>query len=105
MQHAFLLQKDGRCSESGTVLGTGLLGNRKMIINNYFISSDLELSSARDHDDETKIVFIIFNHFTCTEQVISEDLAKFLCNTEDTTINPTNWDDFVHATGEFTEIN
>jgi len=79
--------------------------NRRMIINNYFISPDLELSSCRDHDDETKIVFIIFNHFTCTEQVISEDLAKFLCNTEDATINTTNWNDFVHATGEFTEIN
>ena len=75
------------------------------IINNFFLSSDLELSSCRDHDDETKIVFIIFNHFLCTEQVISEDLAKFLCNTEDATINATNWDDFVHRLGEFAEDN
>ena len=73
------------------------------IINNYFISSDLELMSARDHDDETKIVFVIFNHDLCTEHQISEELAQFLCFTEDSTINATNWDDFVHAVGEFTE--
>jgi len=39
------------------------------------------------------------------EQVISEELAQFLCFTEDSTINAKNWDDFVHATGEFTEDN
>jgi len=75
------------------------------IINSVFLSSDLELMSARDHDDETKIVFVIFNHNLCTEELISEDLARFLCFTEDSTINATNWDDFVHAVGEFTEDN
>jgi len=75
------------------------------LINSVFLSSDLELSSARDHDDETKIVFVIFNHNLCTEELISEDLARFLCFTEDSTINATNWYEFVHAVGEFTEDN
>ena len=73
------------------------------LINSVFLSSDLELSSCRDHDDETKIVFIVFNHDLCMEQVISEELAQFLCFTENSTINAKNWDDFVHARGEFLE--
>ena len=75
------------------------------IMNSVFLSSDLELMSARDHDDETKIVFVIFNHDLCMEHPISEELAQFLCFTEDSTINATNWDDFVHAVGIFVEDN
>ena len=76
-----------------------------MIINNYFISPDLELSSARDHDDETKIVFIIFNHELASEIVISEETAKFLCITSESTINLNNWEDFRNGTRMFQKDN
>jgi hypothetical protein len=76
-----------------------------MIINNYFISPDLELSSARDHDDETKIVFVIFNHELASEIVISEETAKFLCITSESTINLNNWEDFRNGTRMFLKDN
>ena len=86
-------------------MGTGLLGNRKMIINTYFVNEDIELSSCRDHDDETKIVFIIFNHELATETVISEETAKFLCITSYSTITESNWDDFKNGTRMFQKDN
>ena len=76
-----------------------------MIINTYTVSTDIEISSARDHDDETKIVFIIFNHELASEIVISEEVAKFLCITSESTINLNNWEDFRNGTRMFQKDN
>ena len=76
-----------------------------MIINTYTVSTDIEISSARDHDDETKIVFIIFNHELASEIVISEEVAKFLCTTSESTLNQNNWEDFRNGTRMFQKDN
>ena len=75
------------------------------ILNTYFVNEDIELSSCRDHDDETKIVFIIFNHELANETVISEETAKFLCITSYSTINLNNWIDFKNGTRMFQKDN
>ena len=72
-----------------------------MINSTYNLSDYLEISSARDHDDESKIVFIIFNHELASETVISEETAKFLCITSGSTINLNNWIDFKNGTRMF----
>jgi|TARA_R110000803_G_scaffold10732_1_gene32532 hypothetical protein len=76
-----------------------------MINSTYFLSEDLELSCCLDHDDETKIVFIIFNHELASETVISEETAKYLCITSDSTINLNNWIDFKNGTRMFQKDN
>ena len=69
------------------------------ILNRYSISSDLETYCF--HDDESKIVFVLANHKLKDETVISEETAKLLCLTSDSTITESDWDDFKNGTREF----
>jgi hypothetical protein len=76
-----------------------------MINSTYTVSTDIEISSYPDHDDESKIVFVIFNHELADELIITEKTAKFLCITSESTINLNNWEDFRNGTRQFQKDN
>mgnify|MGYP003132080061 CR=1 FL=1 len=72
------------------------------ITNNYIVNNHLEVLVC---DEPGNRVFLIVNTDSGIEEEISENAARAMCMTPDSTINPDNWDDFCTASGIFTEDN
>lgn len=71
--------------------------------NIYYVGNHLEILVG-EHEPGVR-QFSIFNTDLGVEEEISENIAKAMCMTPDSTITPENWEDFCTASGIFTEDN
>ena len=71
--------------------------------NVYYIGNHIELLVG-EHEAGVR-QFSIFNTDSAIEVEISENAAKAMCITPDSTITEDNWEDFCTARGIFTEDN
>ena len=71
--------------------------------NNYIVNNHLEVLVG-EHEPGVR-QFSLVNTDSAIEVEISENAAKALCMTPDSTITPENWEDFCTASGYFVEDN
>ena len=69
--------------------------------NNYIVNNHIEVLVG-EHEPGVR-QFTVVNTDSGFEEEISENAAKAMCMTPDSTINPDNWEDFCTARGIFTE--
>ena len=70
--------------------------------NNYIVNNHIEVLVGEILGVRQ---FTVVNTDLGVEEEISENTAKAMCMTPDSTINPDNWEDFCTASGIFTEDN